>query len=118
MFEDYTWSHLPLPYTLYNFGLRLTHIPMNAFISGPTAGGPLPHSHATYRAVSAEHYDRVCPSDHPGKVIIDARTVGSPSRAGGRELVQWWVDKIDKVAGDAECVEIREGDIVGRVFDS
>lgn len=118
VFEDYTWSHLPFPYTLDNFELRPTHIPMNAFISGPTAGGPLPHSDTTYRAVSAEHYDCVCPSDHPGKVIIDARTVGSPSRAGGMELVQWWVDKIDSVAGDAECVEIREGDVVGRVFDS
>ncbi|KIJ93493.1 hypothetical protein K443DRAFT_684529 [Laccaria amethystina LaAM-08-1] len=118
VFEDYSWSHLPFPYTLDNFGLRPTHIPMNAFISGPTAGGPLPQSDTTYRAVSAEHYDCVCPSDHPGKVIIDARTVGSPSRAGGRELVRWWVDKIDKVAGDAECVEIREGDVVGRVFDS
>ncbi|EDR01438.1 uncharacterized protein LACBIDRAFT_333152 [Laccaria bicolor S238N-H82] len=118
VFEDYTWSHLPFPYTLDNFELRPTHIPMNAFISGPTAGGPLPHSDTTYRAVSAEHYDCVCPSDHPGKVIIDARTVGSPSRAGGMELVQWWVDKIDSVASDAECVEIREGDVVGRVFDS
>ncbi|KAF8982702.1 hypothetical protein BDQ17DRAFT_1437760 [Cyathus striatus] len=39
VFEDYTWSHLPLPYTIYDFALRSTRIPLNAFISEPTAGG-------------------------------------------------------------------------------
>ena len=42
VFEDYTWSHLPFPYTLYDFALRSTRIPLNAFVVGPLPGGPLP----------------------------------------------------------------------------
>src|SRR5258705_6123 len=42
VFEDYVWSHTPFPYTIYDFALRPKRIPLNAFISGPTAGGPMP----------------------------------------------------------------------------
>ena len=43
MFEDYVWSHLSFRYTLYDFMLHPVQIPMNAFISGPSAGGPMEH---------------------------------------------------------------------------
>ncbi|PPQ70452.1 hypothetical protein CVT24_013273 [Panaeolus cyanescens] len=42
VFEDYTWSHLPFPYTIYDFTLRPTSIPMTAFLGGPIVGEPFP----------------------------------------------------------------------------
>jgi hypothetical protein len=38
VFEDYVWSKLPFPYTLYDYSLRPTRIPINAFVSGFMAG--------------------------------------------------------------------------------
>src|ERR1700733_15278838 len=77
VFEDYVWSHTPFPYTIYDFALRPKRIPLNAFISGPTAGGPIslpsssppptPHQtqqrqqHTHPRAISAEWWETVCP---------------------------------------------------------
>ncbi|KAH9476504.1 Strobilurin A biosynthesis cluster protein l1 [Psilocybe cubensis] len=38
VFEDFVWSHLPLPYTLYDFTLRPTRMPMSAFLGGWLVG--------------------------------------------------------------------------------
>lgn len=38
VFEDYVWSKKPFPYTLYDFTLRPTRIPINAFVSGFIGG--------------------------------------------------------------------------------
>lgn len=38
VFEDFTWSQIPLPYTLYDFSLRLTRVPMSAFLGGWLVG--------------------------------------------------------------------------------
>ncbi|KAF9035542.1 hypothetical protein BJ165DRAFT_1509905 [Panaeolus papilionaceus] len=38
VFEDYIWSRLPLPYTIYDFTLRPTRVPMGAFLSGALVG--------------------------------------------------------------------------------
>ncbi|PPQ81954.1 hypothetical protein CVT25_014683 [Psilocybe cyanescens] len=38
VFEDFVWSHLPLPYTLYDFTLRPTRVPMGAFLGGWIVG--------------------------------------------------------------------------------
>ncbi|KAF8886706.1 hypothetical protein CPB84DRAFT_1787382 [Gymnopilus junonius] len=40
VFEDYVWSHLPLPYTIYDFALRPTRVPMSAFLGGWIVGLP------------------------------------------------------------------------------
>ncbi|KAJ7077976.1 hypothetical protein C8R43DRAFT_1053533, partial [Mycena crocata] len=50
VFEDYVWSHSPLPYTIYDFALRATRIPLNAFVTGPLAGGQLDQNAAHKRA--------------------------------------------------------------------
>ena len=41
VFEDYVLSCTPLPYAICDFALRPKRIPFNAFISGPTACGPI-----------------------------------------------------------------------------
>lgn len=113
VFEDYTWSHTPLPWTI---SLRPKRIPLNAFISGPTAGGPIPppsysaSSSPQPRAISAEWWEKVCPKSR--------RIVVSSSDAPGGDveadkLMEWWIDKLASVQGS--CVEVDSSEKV--VFD-
>jgi hypothetical protein len=105
VFEDYVWSHSPFPYTIYDFALRPVRIPLNAFISGPTAGGPMPGP----RAISAEFWETVCPPEKQ-------RTVSSsdaPSDVEGDMLIEWWVKKLNNIQ-DA-CVTIDSSQKI--VFD-
>ncbi|KAF7327986.1 hypothetical protein MKEN_00379100 [Mycena kentingensis (nom. inval.)] len=104
VFEDYTWSHLPFPYTIYDFALRATRIPLNAFIVGPLAGGPLPAPDdraVQKRAISAAFYEQVCPRS----AVHTVSATGAPTEAEGSALVDWWVKKLSDVSG-ARCVEV------------
>lgn len=104
VFEDYTWSHLPTPYTIYDFALRSTRIPLNAFVAGPLAGGPLPppeQNAVEKRAVNAAFYQKVCPRS----AIHTVSSVGAPTEAEGSALLEWWVERLSSVQG-ARCVEV------------
>lgn len=104
VFEDYTWSHLPLPYTVYDFALRSTRIPLNAFITGPLAGGslPAPEQNAVQkRAISAAFYEQVCPRS----AVRTVSSVGAPTEVEGSALLDWWVARLSDVHG-ARCVEV------------
>ncbi|KAJ6453085.1 hypothetical protein C8R45DRAFT_1039525 [Mycena sanguinolenta] len=104
VFEDYTWSHLPTPYTIYDFALRSTRIPLNAFIAGPLAGGPFPvpdENAVEKRAVSAAFYEKACPRS----AVHLVSSVGAPTDAEGSALLEWWVKRLSDVHG-ARCVEI------------
>ncbi|KAF5317693.1 hypothetical protein D9619_012536 [Psilocybe cf. subviscida] len=54
VFEDFTWSHLPLPYTLYDFALRPTRVPLGAFLGGWVVGGGV-SSISKSQSVPVEH---------------------------------------------------------------
>ncbi|KAG5646729.1 hypothetical protein DXG03_002411 [Asterophora parasitica] len=100
VFEDHVWSHLPFPYTLYDFALRPVRIPLNAFISGPTAGGPMPHS----TAISAEFWESVCPPER--RRIVSSKD--TPKDAQGDVILDWWVSRLKNVLD--QCVEIHSRD--------
>ncbi|EEB94666.1 hypothetical protein MPER_06484, partial [Moniliophthora perniciosa FA553] len=71
VFEDYTWSHLPFPYTIYDFSLRPTRIPLNAYISGASSGGVVSADQSpSMRSVSLEFFDLVCPKEE--RVVISS----------------------------------------------
>jgi hypothetical protein len=107
VFEDYVWSHLPLPYTLYDFALRPTRVPLNAFISGPTAGGT---TGAYPRAVNVEFWKSVCPPER--RAIV--KSVTAPPHLKGAGLIAWWKSMIEEY-NDVKCLEI---DTAGNmVFD-
>lgn len=106
VFEDYVWSHTPFSYTLYDFALRPARIPLNAFISGPTAGGPMPDVAA---AVSSSFFEKVCPK--ASRKVISSRD--APTDAEGSMLIKWWVDKLETVPD--RCVEVDSSEKV--VFD-
>ncbi|KIY51764.1 hypothetical protein FISHEDRAFT_15814, partial [Fistulina hepatica ATCC 64428] len=110
VFEDYTWSHSIFPYTIYDMALRPSRIPLNAFISGPTAGGHFPGFEHSLLAVSAEYWNEVCPKNK--RYVIDSRTV--PKRWEGEELVHWWVERLRGIP--AECVEVSDHELVFDFF--
>ncbi|KAF8995706.1 hypothetical protein BDQ17DRAFT_1401236 [Cyathus striatus] len=101
VFNDYIWANHPLPYTIYENALRPSRIPLNAFISGPTAGGPIPNS--TYRAVSSDYYDTICP---PGdRYQLDTKDAPGVN-SDGITLVKWWRDQLESTPD--RCVEARK----------
>jgi hypothetical protein len=108
VFEDYVWSQSPLPFTIYDFSLRPSRIPLNAFISGPTAGGPMPDG--APRAVSFEFYKSVC---HPDR-IVRLSSKDSPVHEEGDQLMAWWLRQLDALKGDM-CVVIDSSEKV--MFD-
>jgi hypothetical protein len=118
VFEDYVWSHTLFPYTIYDFALRPKRIPLNAFISGPTAGGPIspPSSSSSSsssqqapRAISAEWWETVCPP-HKRHVVSSK---DAPNDAEGDVLIEWWVRTLCEVSN--EYVEVDSSSQV--IFD-
>lgn len=102
VFEDYTWSHSPLPWTVYGFALRPSRIPINAIVAGPTAGGPILGPSQAPLAVSAEFYERVCSS--PDIVPYVLSSANAPNDADGAVVIEYWQAQLARV--DAHCIEI------------
>ncbi|KAG6856618.1 hypothetical protein H0H87_002574, partial [Tephrocybe sp. NHM501043] len=96
VFEDYVWSYSPLPYTLYDMSLRPSRMPLNAFISGPTAGGEMEHP----RAIGVDFWNTVCP---PSKRKVISST-DQPDNVEGSVLLDWWTTRLGRL--DDRCVEI------------
>ncbi|KAF8907541.1 hypothetical protein CPB85DRAFT_1311606 [Mucidula mucida] len=122
VFSDYTWSHIPLPYTLYDWALRPTHMPLNTFMSGPTAGGDMPSISLTQdvfdkakasgnpspydlRAVHISHFDSVCPKSKRMQLSSTAEARLSDDSLEGDALLNTWVDWLSNVA-DEPCVVV------------
>ena len=101
VFEDYTWSHVPLPWTIYDFALRPTRIPLNAIVSGPTAGGPMPDA-SRRLAVSAEFYQHHCSGPDATPYVLSS--ANAPNDADGAIIIDWWQSQLAHI--DAQCIEI------------
>jgi len=112
VFDDYVWSHLPLPYTLYDFALRPTRIPLNAFVAGPSAGGDVPSS--MHRAISKRYFDYICPPSARVAITYSSSFVGQD--ANGLDIVNWWRERLNQDdVRNVSCLEIRE--VESRIFD-
>ena len=99
VFEPYVWSRAPFPYTLYDFALRPSRIPLNAIVSGPGAGG----GQIAPRAISSEWWETVCPSDR--RLVLDSEKVSYDiGGAEGAMIMQKWVDTLTSVQD--KCMEI------------
>jgi hypothetical protein len=92
VFNDYVWSHLPLPYTLYDFALRPTHMPLNAFIAGPSTGGDVPPF--MHRAISARYFDYICPPSARAAITYSLSFVGQD--ANGLDIGNWWRERFNQ----------------------
>lgn len=120
VFEDYVWSHSPFPYTLYDFGLRPTRVPLNAFLSGFIAGGNVSTSEKPpHLSVSSAYYNYICPSSVPEEHRIVLSTEDAPEFSDGNARMEWWVNRIKTLGKGKRCVEIRESKTAhgSRLFD-
>jgi hypothetical protein len=112
VFNDYVWSHLPLPYTLYDFALRPTHMPLNAFIAGPSTGGDVPPF--MHRAISARYFDYICPPSARAAITYSLSFIGQD--ANGLDIMNWWRERFNQDdVRNVSCLEIRE--VETRIFD-
>lgn len=102
VFEDYTWSHTPLPWTIHGFALRPARIPLNAIISGPTAGGPMSHSSQAPLAVSADFYERTCGGPEAKPYVLSSAS--APNDEDGTTIIEWWTQQL--VSVQERCIEI------------
>ncbi|KAK7039802.1 SH3 and PX-domain-containing 3 [Favolaschia claudopus] len=110
-------DHPPFPDTLENGTRHMLHIPMNAFVSGPTSGGPLSADSSDSlagRAVPEEWWNIACPREQV--VVVDLHQTMSElgidsSKDDGGKILERWAAKLSEIS--APCVSI-EG---GSVFD-
>lgn len=112
VFSDYTWSHTPFPFTIDDYSLRPARMPLNAFISGPTAGGPISTSHnqhtldlpadshaqidADLRAVRLDYFDAVCPPNLRVRLTSADIPQLSDDTLEGDALLATWVDWLSR----------------------
>ncbi|KAJ7599024.1 hypothetical protein C8J56DRAFT_1093143 [Mycena floridula] len=92
VFEDFIWSDMPLPFVVDDFGLRPSRIPLNAFISGPAAGGPMPDD--TARAT-------VCPLAQRNHIS----SLDAPKAIEGTLLLDWWVRRLEALESE-RCIVV------------
>ncbi|KAG7097686.1 hypothetical protein E1B28_005011 [Marasmius oreades] len=116
VFEDYTWSHKPFRYTLYDYALRPTTVPLNAIISGASSGGVISSDGGTnsFRSVSLEFFDSVCPEKD--RVVLDSAEAPLEDQVSdGVQIVDWWLERLRRVE-DEPCVVIHSTQ-KNQVFD-
>lgn len=118
VFHDFVWvdSHYPWPVSSYREWTPRT--PLNALISGPSAGGPWDEGDAAPRAVSESYFNIVCPRQD--RKIINTRDVKPALReADGKVIFEHWRTLLTETK--ERCVEIvaapREEDPFPEIFD-
>ena len=102
VFEDYTWSQSPLPWAVHDFALRPARIPLNAIISGPTAGGPMSEGSQSPVAVNAEFYQSICSGSEVQPYVLDSAY--APNDANGDVIIDWWTQQLASV--QERCIEV------------
>ncbi|KAF9535394.1 hypothetical protein CPB83DRAFT_841670 [Crepidotus variabilis] len=122
VFEDHVWSHLPLPYTFWQWTLRPVRVPMSSFLGGVLVGQDeekikLP---LEQRSISQEYFDYTCSSSDVVEVQYGMEEDEPPSvndvvlpyprrDAPGDEIVDWWARRMALPdVKDARCVVINE----------
>ncbi|KDQ16769.1 hypothetical protein BOTBODRAFT_30673 [Botryobasidium botryosum FD-172 SS1] len=107
VFNNYTWDQISKgPYVYENGRPRATVIPLTAFISGPTAGGPWAPGDPAPRAISAEWWETVCPYEK--RLVLNSTlenaSMGLAPDVDGDILIAHWAEKLRNL--DHECVAL------------
>ncbi|KAH9480264.1 Strobilurin A biosynthesis cluster protein l1 [Psilocybe cubensis] len=108
VFHDFIWtpSHYPWPVSARRSRELLPRTPLNALISGPSAGGSWEDGDKAPRSISEAWFDIVCPKSE--RRIINTRDVKSEVNwADGKVIFEKW----RKLLTDApeRCVEVVAG---------
>ncbi|KAJ6491017.1 hypothetical protein C8R45DRAFT_991344 [Mycena sanguinolenta] len=112
-------DHPPFPDTLANGTRYMLNIPMNAFVSGPTGGGPLSADGTDdlrMRGVPAEGWAMLCPRSQT--VVLNVhktmRKLGIDGSSEGEEIMTRWAKKLREMS--APCVSIEGGSVFDYMF--
>ncbi|KAJ7100469.1 hypothetical protein C8R44DRAFT_809944 [Mycena epipterygia] len=121
VFVDYAPNdHPPIPDTFQNGTRHIPHVPMNAFVSGPTGGGPLSadgeSDRLAGRAVSEAWWNVVCSPERVVVVNLDMTMLklGLDGSSDGAEMMSKWGKHLLRI--DAPCVSIDEGSPFDHLF--
>lgn len=88
--------------TISDWSLRPARIPLNAFISGPTAGAPT--GDANSLAVGLEFYNRACPQENR----VHVPSTDHPVDGDAAGIIRWWTDKLSEPSLQNEkCIVIQ-----------
>ncbi|KAJ7018190.1 hypothetical protein C8F04DRAFT_1152421 [Mycena alexandri] len=112
-------DHPPFPDTLPNGTRHMLEVPMNAFVSGPTGGGPLSADHTDSilrRAVSVEWWDIVCPPENVVSVKLydTLQEMGLDGGSDGKDMMDKWANKL--LGMSAPCISIVDGSPFDYIF--
>ncbi|KAG8905668.1 hypothetical protein FRB99_008440 [Tulasnella sp. 403] len=107
VFQPYTWdAKADSNAVLDGRSWRSSRIPLNVFISGPTAGGRFATGDKAPRAVNDRWWEKVCPQDK--RTILDVGVEHAKwqvtSETEGRVILDQWARRL-RVLNDP-CVEI------------
>jgi len=118
VFQDYIWKSDYYPWPESKFRENPPHTPLNALITGPSAGAPWDPDDPAPRSVSERWFDIVCPKEE--RRIINTRDVKPPIYwEDGDVIFNHW----QKLLSEApeRCIEIqpapRSEDGYGQTFD-
>jgi hypothetical protein len=118
VFQDYVWKKEYYPWSKFKYRSWPPRTPLNALISGPTAGGPWADGDSAPRSVSEDYFDIVCPKNE--RRIINTRDV-KPSivQESGKKVFTTWETLL--LEASERCIEIqpalRSEDNFPQVFD-
>lgn len=110
VFQDYYWKPEYYPWRItvkpWERRLQWPRTPINAWISGPTAGGSWDEGDPAPRSISDEHWEVVCPPEDRDVINTDdiKPTIGE---AEGDVILQRWTELIRD--SPKRCVEVVPG---------
>lgn len=119
VFQDYIWNRdATYAYVRVDsdeLAVRPARIPLNAFISGPTAGGPfhsLDDGAIAHRAVTIDYFEKVCPKEDQKRISSDA----SPIHEDGKDVLDFWEKTLANYAHEP-CLVVEKSEAGIMVFD-
>lgn len=107
VFQPYTWdAKTKANAVLDGRSWRSSRIPLNVFISGPTAGGNFAKGDPTPRAVNVDWWEKVCPPSK--RTVLDVAKEHAKwkvdGRSEGRVILDHWAELLKGI--EDLCVEV------------
>lgn len=105
VWDDYTWSEGPEPYSQWGDNWIPSRIPLSALIDGPMVGQPFLPGDDTPRAVTKSYFQEVC-AGLGGVQYLDTNQMNHDmwwdEQLSVLDVLNVWVEKLNSM--DAACV--------------
>ncbi|PPR04092.1 hypothetical protein CVT24_010665 [Panaeolus cyanescens] len=118
VFHDFAWKDHHYPWPIQRFNEWMPRTPLNALMSGPSAGAAWETGDKAPRAVHENYFNRVCPKSER-RIINTHQVKPAIYWEDGRVIFSTWKKLLNEVP--ERCVEVvpasREQDIWPETFD-